>query len=316
MPYLTLALFLLAVGLLWSAVLIYFMARNLLTPRRMTDVRALARVNRMTPADLGLPFTPMGFTVRDVRTGRPLRMAAWWVPAPATSDKTVVLVHGYGDAKVGAIAWAPTWRSLGWHVLAVDLRAHGESDGVYSTAGFYEREDLDQILNALRAEKPQATNTLALFGISLGAACVAATVARRGDVAAVVLESPFADYRDAVHLHVKRNGFPFVRFTHGVCRVAEWISRCDFRPVAPAVTIPTVPAPLLTICGTADPFIDPAALARAMAKRPTTTVSRQDDWPGVSHVMALAHDPAAYRDRLATFLNTALAPSPGTPGEG
>ena len=41
----------------------------------------------------------------------------------AESDRCVVLLHGYADAKVGAIAWAPMWHELGYHALAIDLRA-------------------------------------------------------------------------------------------------------------------------------------------------------------------------------------------------
>ena len=49
MAYVSLAIFLVVVAVLWSTVLIFFMARTLLRPRRMTDVRALARLGRMTP---------------------------------------------------------------------------------------------------------------------------------------------------------------------------------------------------------------------------------------------------------------------------
>ncbi|MGC4030910.1 MAG: hypothetical protein QM754_04070 [Tepidisphaeraceae bacterium] len=152
MAYLTLLLFLAVVLFAWCGTLVLFMAKNLLRPRRMTDERAFVRLKRTSPADLGLPFQPIGFTVRDQRDGRQIRLAAWWMPAAAPSSKTVVIAHGYGDAKVGGIAWAPTWRDEGWNVLAVDLRAHGESDGQDCTAGYFEREDLARLIDALRRE--------------------------------------------------------------------------------------------------------------------------------------------------------------------
>ena len=79
------------------------------------------------------------------------------MPNPHALGRCVTLLHGYADAKVGAIAWAPLWYSLGYHILAFDLRAHGESEGAYSTAGYFERHDLNQLLNQLRAERPSET---------------------------------------------------------------------------------------------------------------------------------------------------------------
>ena len=302
MAFVTLAIFLLLVAALWPATLVFFMARHLLRPRRMTDGRALARVGRMTPADLDLAFTPMGFTVRDARSNGPIRLAAWWLPAPAPTDRTVVVAHGYGDAKIGGIAWAPTWHALGWHVLAVDLRAHGESEGDATTAGFFERDDLDQILDALRAEKPAMTTAVALFGVSLGAACVAATAARRDDLAAVVLESPFADYRRAVRAHVWRAGFPLVSLSAAICRVAEWISGADFDAVRPAKLIPTIAAPVLAILSDVDPLVEPAKIVAAMERRPDGSIGEIVVLPGVRHIMGLAADPDGYRERIEKFL--------------
>ena len=38
------------------AILVYMMARHLLTPPRMTDGKAMYLLRRLTPEDLGLPF--------------------------------------------------------------------------------------------------------------------------------------------------------------------------------------------------------------------------------------------------------------------
>ena len=104
----------------------------------MSDARANWILKRLTPLDLGLDFEEQSFVVRDEQTGGKLRLAAWWIPSPG-STRTMLLIHGYADAKVGGIAWAPMLHSLGWNILAIDLRAHGESEGVHTTAGYFER---------------------------------------------------------------------------------------------------------------------------------------------------------------------------------
>ena len=305
MSYVSLALFLLVVAVFWSGVLIVFMGRTLLRPPRMTDAKALYRLKRLSPEDLGLAFTAKYFTIRDTHTGEPLSIAAWWIAAASPSDKSVILVHGYGDAKVGGIAWAPLWHGLGFNVLAVDLRAHGDSGGRNCTAGFYERDDLDQVIDAMRAEKPAAAQTLVLFGASLGAAVVAATAARRADLAAVVMESPYADYRSAVRVHMRRRGYPLITLSNAVCRMAEWISASDFRLVRPAVTVPLIKAPLLVVYGDADPLIDGPTLSAALTTRAAGSVTHRNVFPGVPHVMALAHAPDAYEAVVRAFLRDA-----------
>ena len=91
----------------------------------MTAGKALYLLNRLAPDDLGLPYEQSTFVVRDERTGKPLPIVAWWIPcesagAPETG-RCAVLIHGYADAKVGAIAWAPLWHALGYHLLVPDL---------------------------------------------------------------------------------------------------------------------------------------------------------------------------------------------------
>src|SRR4051812_9835381 len=200
MVFLRLTLMLLASLVLLLALMAYLMARFLLRPPRMTDGKAAWLLKRLTPLDLGLAFTPLSFTIRDELAKQPLQIAAWWIPHN-NSNTTTILLHGYADAKVGAIAWAPLFHDLHHNILALDLRAHGESGGAISTAGYWERHDLNQILNELRARYPNETQQLILFGASLGAAVAIALAAERTDVDAVILESPFTDFRHAAAAH-------------------------------------------------------------------------------------------------------------------
>jgi uncharacterized protein len=289
------------------------MAYLLLRPPRMNDGKALWILKRLSPEDVGLAFGTTEFHVKDGRDKRPLWLKGWWIPHPRAQGRCVVLVHGYADAKVGAIAWAPLFHSLACNILAIDMRAHGESGGTTSTAGFYERDDLDQVINDLRAQRPEETRRLTLFGVSSGAAIVSATAARRDDLAGVILDSPFADFRPAAMAHFDLLGLP----GRPVQRLALWLAQrmsgADFNVVSPVTTIPNVRCPVMLIQCEADPFAgehDQAALRNAVENRANAS---DVYWrvEACAHLMAIGTDEDSYRQRVADFLSSPMIATSG-----
>ena len=308
-PLLTLTLMLLAGGGVVAATVTALLAYVVLHPPRMTDGKAAYRLRRLSPGDLGLRFEPEAFTVRDGRSGRPLHLTAWWIPAPGPATATAVLLHGYADAKVGAIAWAPPLVGLGLNVLALDLRAHGESGGSACTGGPAEADDVNQVIDQLLARRPAATRHVVLFGASLGAAVAAAVASGRTDLAAVVLESPFASYRRAVRAHARLVGLPGGLILSGAVALAE--AACGFRfdAARPVDRIPRVTCPVLVVLGDGDLLLDAtdvAMLRDAVARQGVARQGRPGsavwDVAGAGHLLALHVDPAGYRQRLADIM--------------
>lgn len=291
----------LGIGLLVVAAAVLLAAKVLLSPPRMTDGKAAWVLKRISPGDLQMPFEEVPFDVRDEQTGKPIAIAAWWIPAAEPSENCVVMIHGYADAKVGALAWAPAWRELGYNILAIDLRAHGHSGGRHTTAGFFERHDVDQVINRLRADRPEQTRQLVLFGISLGAAVALATAERRDDIAALVLECPFADYRRPVTQHARVIGMPLPSLTPLVIRAAEWISGADFDAVRPIDLLERVAPPVMVIHASDDPFV-PDSDANAMKEIVLRRGGEYWPVPHTSHLMCLVADPAEYHKRIREFL--------------
>ena len=301
---LTLVGMLLALGAALAAAVAALTAWTILHPPRMTDGKAVYRLRRLSPGDLGLRFDVEQYTVRDARSGRPLRLAAWWIPAASPSAATAVLLHGYADAKVGAIAWAPPLHELGLNVLAVDLRAHGESEGTSCTGGAAEADDVNQVIDQLLARRPAATHHLVLFGASLGAAVAAAVAGGRNDVSAVVLESPFASYRRAVRAHARLVGLPGGLVLSSAMAAAEAACGVRFDAARPVDRIPRIACPVLVVLGDADLLLDATdvAMLREAVARQGVAGSAVWDVAGAGHLYALHQNPAGYRRELAGVL--------------
>jgi hypothetical protein len=301
----TLMLMLVGAAAASGIAVVALMAWSLIHPPRMTDGKAAWVLRRLAPSDLGLAFEEMSFEVRD-QSGRRLKIAAWWIPHRNAEGRCAMLIHGYADAKVGAIAWAPLWHSLGFNLIVPDLRAHGESGGSLCTAGWLERHDLVQVLDQLRAGKPDHTRQVVLFGVSLGAAVAAATAIEASDIAAVVMESPYAEFRRAAMAQMDRMGAPGRFLQRQGIRLAEWLSSADYDAVRPDDLIARLPCAVLLIESGEDSFLgteDRRSLARAVAAHPADH-GHAEIWTveGVEHLMALSADPQGYRRTLGQFL--------------
>jgi hypothetical protein len=283
---------------------VFLLARTLTRPPQLTDARALARLNRMSPDDLSLPFESLDFHVRDERTGRPLRLASWWIPHP-TSDRCAILIHGYADAKIGSIAWAPLMLELGYNVLAIDLRAHGQSAGRDTTAGYFERHDISQVIDQLRALRPSQTQAIILFGISMGAAVAAATASLRDDIGAIILDSPYAHFREAARAHASLTGLPGDAFLAAGWKLAKRRTGADFEQVDPVRTIPTARCPVLVISATRDLLISPTEQAILESAIRSRTDSSQFWAQMAEHVLNFPADPEEYLAHARRFLNEA-----------
>jgi pimeloyl-ACP methyl ester carboxylesterase len=300
--FVTLVLMLLLGGVALVFATVLLMAWSLVHPPRMTDGKAMYRLGRLSPGDLGLAFEDLKFQIRD-RDGSPLPIAAWWIAHPQAHGRCAVLIHGYADAKVGAIAWAPAWHALGFNLLVPDLRAHGESGGAVCTAGYLERNDIAQVLDEIRAARPDETRQLVLFGISLGCAVAGGVAAQRDDITAVVMESPYADFRSTAMAQMDLLGLPGRPLQQLALALAQWLTRADYDQVRTTDLIRKTACPVLLIQSAKDALLTPddhTTLVQAVESR--GDVSQVWIVNGVEHLMAISADPPGYRQQLQSFL--------------
>ncbi|HTR97042.1 MAG TPA: alpha/beta hydrolase [Candidatus Acidoferrales bacterium] len=110
----------------------------------------------------------------------------------------IVLLHGYGRDHHHEWRYAQSLRRDGWTLLAVDFRSSRGRRRKPTTLGFYELEDARSTLDWLEHDPRTAGQPIGLFGESLGGAVAIALAAERPEVAALAVDSPFANGRLAI----------------------------------------------------------------------------------------------------------------------
>src|SRR4028118_436404 len=112
-----------------------YMGLCLLVVFRMTSARP--QEAEATPATAGLGYEEVWLPSTDG-----VWLKAWWIPH-RDSDRAAILIHGWGGDKSDEhlLKTLPVYHREGYNVLAIDLRAHGESDGGRRTLGYRETRD-------------------------------------------------------------------------------------------------------------------------------------------------------------------------------
>lgn len=227
-----------------------------------------------------------------------------WTRRGSDARPAVVIVHGLGDSLESYMDRADVLARRGHTVLLLDLRAHGASEGRYTTLGGREREDVRAAMEALRKEGRAAAG-LVLMGHSMGAVAALRAAAGQRDVRAVVVEAPYDNYRANVFHHAwllyrLPRWVPIIPIT---IALAEW--RAGFRAddVDAVRASAAFAAPLLAIADGADARM-PEAVVRRVAD---AHAGPHQVWvaPGAEHVGAVLH-PDYWRVVLA-FLDAAGA---------
>ena len=85
----------------------------------------------------------------------------------------VIIVHGYTNNALEMLDVAHNFYKKGYSILLIDQRAHGKSDCIYSTHGFYERKDMLSWINYINKKKK---TKIILYGISMGGTVIMRTV--------------------------------------------------------------------------------------------------------------------------------------------
>jgi len=140
-----------------------------------------------TPAEVNLEFENVIF-----KTADGLQLNGWFIPAQ-NSQFTILFCHGNGGNMTHCLDSVDIFHNLGLNCFIFDYRGYGESGGKPSEEGTY--LDAQAAYKWLTEEKKVPPGDIIVFGISLGGS-IAAHLASKSKVAALVIESTFTSYAD------------------------------------------------------------------------------------------------------------------------
>ena len=224
---------------------------------------------------------------------------AWYMPAES-SRGTIIMIHGLGANKSFLLDEAYEFRYLGFNVMMIDLRAHGNSDGNTTTLGVREPAEVKLAYDYIAAK---GERNIVLYGVSLGAVVVAkAMYDYHLTSSRIILDMPFENLEKLLEGRARILGFPeepfgvLVTFWSGVERGFNGFKHCTTRYVQ------KITCPVLMQYGALDKLVTRGE-TDAVFKNISSTDKKLVIYERANHESFLRNDAKLWRKEVTEFLS-------------
>lgn len=230
----------------------------------------------------------------DLITEDGFKLAAWYTPPK--NGVVILVAHGHSAARPEDIYTLFASHSYG--VLAWDFRAHGDSEGDFTTLGYYEVMDVKAALDYALAQP--GVKHVGGWGGSMGAVTMIRSAAKYPEIEAIVTDSVFPTLVDELNLRVP---FPVIRpLIRFFAEQQTGLNMNDVRPVDDVTLIS--PRPIFIIQGMADTMIpsDSAQRIYDAAGEPKQLWTE----PDAGHLGMYSSHPDTYTEKVISFFDQYL----------
>ena len=236
-------------------------------------------------------------------------ICGWYLPAGVSSAPSVILCHGVWTGRRECLPLALRFQRAGFNVLTFDFRAHGTSGGRFTSLGLHETNDVLGAVHFLKSRPEVDSTRIGVIGFSMGAAASILAAARCHDIAALVADSSYAVFADAVRYSFRRVGhLPHYPFAPIAMQWARLLIKAEPRLLRPIDMIGRIaPRPVFIVHGEDDDIV-PVRHAYLLFK---AAGEPKDLWvePKAWHVGPRDMLPDRYFERVHAFMADALAPA-------
>lgn len=232
-----------------------------------------------------------------------LKLHAFFEKSSNETNRYVIICHGYSGRASNMSVCAQKFDAMGFNVLAVDARAHGESEGTVRGMGFLERRDIilwiDEILSI------DANAEIVLYGISMGAATVMMTAGESDlpqNVICVIEDCGYTSVYDEIGAQVKmRTSLPAFPLTDTASIITKIRGGYSFRQASCVEAVKRCKIPTLFIHGSKDGFVPFEMLDKlynaAACEKEKLVVE------GAVHAQSASKDPELYWKTVEAFID-------------
>ena len=283
------AIFAIIVGIITLTVgSLYLQVVYLTTPVRNRDIG--------TPA--GLPYEDVTLTTADG-----LEISGWYIPD--TRPEAIVLVHGIHANRAYLLPQATILSDAGYHLMLIDLRGHGHSEGALLTYGDNEALDVEAAVDYLLALP--AVEQVGVLGHSLGAAAVVRAAATDERMKAIVIQSSYSSLSQAVEDSFENFSIlPRWPFAPLIIALAEFRTGLKVGQISSSRDLALMqPRPVFIIHSTGD-NVFPLHHAQQMYQAANEP---KDIWlvEGLPHINPITGNETAYQEKMLHFFATAFS---------
>ena len=216
-------------------------------------------------------------------------------------DKTVIILPGRREVLIYSYYYANPYKEAGVNVLVIDQRAHGLSEGKYSTGGIKEAEDVSIWMKLLHDELGQ--KEIFLHGICVGTCCatIVATKYKTDYLKAVILDSAFISYKEIYKNHYIEGGHILFPVFYQIWMWFSFFTHCNINDSNPEKYMADFTLPVLYMWGTKDVYCLPEKSKILFAK--CASKNKQIEWfDGAEHSRVRLFDEDRYDGLVKDFL--------------
>ncbi len=217
------------------------------------------------------------------------------------SKRWVILSHGVRESSVAMVKYMNLFVKRGYNAVLYDHRRHGDSGGKTISYGYFEKEDLQCVVDWL-FDTYGNDLYFGLFGESMGAVTTLLYAGELEDRAQFyIVDCPFSALSDQVALQLKRE----LRFPKFTLHYFDWFvrmrGRFSMRDVSPLQVVGHIQNPVLFIHSEHDDFI-PVSMTRALYEKKQGAKSLFIA-PHGGHAESFVYNQEAYKTAVNEFLD-------------
>lgn len=227
-------------------------------------------------------------------------IAGTLILADKPTDYYVILSHGVTMGEICSRHYLKLFHNLGYNVITYDHRRHGQTEGLDSTYGHFEKYDLKSVIDHFKASIGSHIK-IGLHGESMGAAVILQYGTIAGDADFYISDCAYSSLYDQLSARIKSKRIYMTTIIMQTTRfIIKFRAGFDIKKIRPVDDVKNITVPILFIHGSDDTYINPDMTQELYDA--CTSEKRLYLCPDAGHARSMTTDPERYHSEVEDFL--------------